>query len=94
MKRLEKEEAVEEKKIAEIEDINGNLNALMRLKERELHNFREQLDKEKQKYQTQAREIENLKDKIQDLVSKKLEEETLRDRISEALAQLESELNS
>lgn len=32
LKRLEKEEAVEDKKIGEIEDINSNLNALMRLK--------------------------------------------------------------
>jgi len=32
LKKLEKEEAIELKKIQEIEEINGNLNSLMRLK--------------------------------------------------------------
>ena len=65
----------------------------MRIKEKDLQVIKEQLEKERHKHDNQMREIESLKDKIGHLVLKRLEEETLRDRINEALAQLESELN-
>ena len=55
MKRLEKEEAIEEKKIAEIEEINSNLNALMRIKEKDLQTINDQLEREKHKHDNQIR---------------------------------------
>jgi hypothetical protein len=60
----------------------------MRIKEKELHTVREHYDKEKHKHSIQTAEIDHLKDKIGDLVSLRSSEEKLRDRISEALAQL------
>lgn len=60
----------------------------MRLKEKDLHNIRQQLEKERNKHDAQIKEIDILKDKIQEMYLRKLEEETLRDRINEALAQL------
>lgn len=44
----------------------------MKLKEKELHNFREQLEKERRKHDAQLEEIEVLKEKIEQLVLKKL----------------------
>lgn len=62
MKKLEKEEAVEVKKMQEIEEINANLRSLMRLKEKELAATRESLSKEKAKHDALSAGIEQVKD--------------------------------
>lgn len=93
LKKLEKEEALEEKKIAELEDINLNLVDLEKLKDKELQGVLEQLRKEEKKHEQQKREIESLKTTVRELLEQKAREEELRDRINEALAQLEQELN-
>ena len=65
----------------------------MRIKEKDLQTLNDQLDREHNRHDNLSKEIEVLKDKKYQLESKRDVEGRLRDRINEALAQLESELN-
>ncbi len=73
LKKLEKEEAVEVKKMQEIEEINSNLRSLMRLKEKELAATRDSLAKEKAKHDSISAGIEQVREEISEITGRRSE---------------------
>ena len=65
LRRLDKEEGNEIKKLQEIEEINDSLVMLMNTKEKECHSIKDSLEKEHKKHEDLRTVAEKLKDEIQ-----------------------------
>ena len=69
LKRLEKEEAVEQKKFDQIKEINKSLVAIKEIKEKELHEIKTSLNKEKDKHTELEGKSSDLRDEISEIIA-------------------------